>query len=99
MTKADIVTKIADRTGMEKSDVLAVVENFMHEVKTNMEPRRRNRMARQPDSSGLPAHHPRAKGSCMRQSTCHMQNGVKIGFEGEDAINRTRAERRRDRRG
>ena len=37
MTKADIVTKIADRTGMEKSDVLAVVENFMHEVKTNME--------------------------------------------------------------
>ena len=37
MTKADIVTKIADRTGMEKSEVLAVVESFMHEVKTNME--------------------------------------------------------------
>ncbi len=37
MTKADIVTKIADRTGMEKPDVLVVVENFMHEVKTNME--------------------------------------------------------------
>ena len=37
MTKADIVTRIADRTGMEKSDVLAVVENFMREVKTNME--------------------------------------------------------------
>ena len=28
---------IWEGTGMEKSDVLAVVENFMHEVKTNME--------------------------------------------------------------
>ncbi|CAI8383237.1 MAG: DNA-binding protein HU [Owenweeksia sp. TMED14] len=37
MTKADIVTRIADKTGMEKSDILAVVENFMREVKTNME--------------------------------------------------------------
>jgi len=37
MTKADIVTRISDRTGMEKSDVLAVVEGFMREVKSGME--------------------------------------------------------------
>ena len=37
MTKADIVSRIADRTGMEKADVLAVVEGFMREVKGGME--------------------------------------------------------------
>ena len=37
MTKADIVTLISDRTGLEKSDVLAVVEGFMREVKSSME--------------------------------------------------------------
>ncbi|MFM1883940.1 MAG: integration host factor subunit beta [Flavobacteriia bacterium] len=37
MTKADIVTRISDRTGLEKSDVLAVVEGFMREVKSSME--------------------------------------------------------------
>ena len=37
MTKADIVTRISDRTGLEKSDVLAVVEGFMSEVKSSME--------------------------------------------------------------
>ena len=37
MTKADIVSKIADRTGMEKADVLAAVEGFMREVKSGME--------------------------------------------------------------
>lgn len=37
MTKADIVSKIADRTGMEKADVLAAVEGFMREVKNGME--------------------------------------------------------------
>lgn len=37
MTKADIVTRISDRTGLEKSDVLAAVEGFMREVKSSME--------------------------------------------------------------
>ena len=37
MTKADIVTRTSDRTGLEKSDVLAVVEGFMREVKSSME--------------------------------------------------------------
>jgi len=37
MTKADIVTRISDRTGLEKSDVLATVEGFMREVKSSME--------------------------------------------------------------
>ena len=37
MTKADIVTKITDRTGMEKSDVQAVVESFMKEVRNSLE--------------------------------------------------------------
>ncbi|MCF8213274.1 MAG: integration host factor subunit beta [Cryomorphaceae bacterium] len=37
MTKADIISKVADRTGMEKADVLAAVEGFMREVKSGME--------------------------------------------------------------
>lgn len=37
MTKADIVARITDKTGMEKADVLAVVEGFMREVKGAME--------------------------------------------------------------
>ena len=37
MTKADIVSKIADRTGMEKADVLVAVEGFMREVKSGIE--------------------------------------------------------------
>ncbi len=37
MTKADIVTRITDKTGMEKSDVQAVVESFMKEVRTSLE--------------------------------------------------------------
>ena len=37
MTKADIVTKITDKTGMEKSDVQAVVESFMKEVRNSLE--------------------------------------------------------------
>ena len=32
MTKADIVTKISDKTGMERGDVQAVVESFMKEI-------------------------------------------------------------------
>ncbi len=37
MTKADIVARISDRTGMEKADVQATVESFMKEVRTSLE--------------------------------------------------------------
>ena len=37
MTKADIVTKISDRLGVEKIETQAVVEQFMKEVKTALE--------------------------------------------------------------
>lgn len=37
MTKADIVTKISDRLGLEKGDVQATVETFMDEVKSTLE--------------------------------------------------------------
>ncbi len=37
MTKAEIVSKISDKTGIEKADVLATVEAFMNEVKTSLE--------------------------------------------------------------
>ena len=37
MTKADIVTKISDRLGVEKIETQAVVEQFMKEVKNAME--------------------------------------------------------------
>jgi len=37
MTKADIVAKIAERTGLEKTDVQATVEIFMEEVKNSLE--------------------------------------------------------------
>ena len=33
MTKAEIVTEIANQTGIDKEDVLKVVEGFMTEVK------------------------------------------------------------------
>lgn len=36
MTKADIVNRIADDTGMSRKEVLAVVEAFMEEVKKSM---------------------------------------------------------------
>ena len=36
MTKADIVSKIADQTGIEKSDVLTSVEAFFSIVKNSM---------------------------------------------------------------
>ena len=32
MTKADIVSKISDKSGIEKADVLTTVEAFMEEV-------------------------------------------------------------------
>lgn len=37
MTKADIVTRISDKTGMEKADVQATVEAFMKEVRNSLE--------------------------------------------------------------
>ena len=37
MTKADLVTTIADKSGIEKADVLATVEAFMEEVKKSLE--------------------------------------------------------------
>jgi len=36
MTKADIVNKIAEETGVEKMAVLATVESFMNKVKTSL---------------------------------------------------------------
>ena len=37
MTKADLVTKISEKLGIEKGDVQATVETFMEEVKTSLE--------------------------------------------------------------
>jgi DNA-binding protein HU-beta len=37
MTKADLVSKISDKLGIEKGDVQATVETFMEEVKTSLE--------------------------------------------------------------
>ena len=37
MTKADIVTKISDRLGVEKIETQAVIEQFMKEVKNAIE--------------------------------------------------------------
>ena len=36
MTKAEIVSKISDQTGVEKVTALAVVESFMTEVRTSV---------------------------------------------------------------
>ncbi|WP_196889115.1 HU family DNA-binding protein [Aureivirga sp. CE67] len=37
MTKADIVSNISEKSGIEKADVLATVEAFMAEVKESLE--------------------------------------------------------------
>lgn len=37
MTKAEIVLKISEKTGLEKAEVLATVESFMDEVKNSLE--------------------------------------------------------------
>lgn len=37
MTKAEIVSKVSEKTGIEKADVLAVVEGLMEEVKNSLE--------------------------------------------------------------
>ena len=36
MTKADIVTEIAKKTGVEKVQIQAIVESFMEEIKESM---------------------------------------------------------------
>ena len=37
MTKAEIVSNISDKSGIEKADVLTTVEAFMEEVKSSLE--------------------------------------------------------------
>ena len=37
MTKADIVTNISDKLGVDKLDVQATIESFMTEVKNSLE--------------------------------------------------------------
>lgn len=37
MTKADIVSRISEKLGIEKGDVQATVESFMDEVKNSLE--------------------------------------------------------------
>ena len=37
MTKAEIVAKISDKTGLDKAEVLATVEAFMTEIKSSLE--------------------------------------------------------------
>ncbi|WP_369048086.1 HU family DNA-binding protein [Tenacibaculum sp. UWU-22] len=37
MTKADIISKISEKSGIEKADVLTTVEAFMNEVKGALE--------------------------------------------------------------
>lgn len=37
MTKAEIVNKISDKSGMDKADVQATIESFMKEVKVSLE--------------------------------------------------------------
>ena len=37
MTKADVVSNISQSLGVDKADVLAVVEHFMEEVKSSLE--------------------------------------------------------------
>ena len=36
MTKSDIVKQIAEKTGVEKGTVSAIVENFMEQVRSSM---------------------------------------------------------------
>ena len=37
MTKADIVSNISDKLGVDKNDVQATIENFMSEIKNSLE--------------------------------------------------------------
>jgi DNA-binding protein HU-beta len=42
MTKAEIISNIAEKTGMEKKDVAATVEAFMEEIKTSLAEKKDN---------------------------------------------------------
>lgn len=42
MTKADIITKIADQTGIAKKDVAATVEAFMEEIRVSLSEEKEN---------------------------------------------------------
>lgn len=37
MTKADIVARLSDKTGLEKGDVQAIIDGFMREVRVSLE--------------------------------------------------------------
>ncbi len=37
MTKADVVAKLSDKTGLEKGDVQAIIDGFMREVRVSLE--------------------------------------------------------------
>lgn len=37
MTKADIVARLSDKTGIEKTDVQAIIDGFMREVRVSLE--------------------------------------------------------------
>lgn len=37
MTKADIVARLSDKTGIEKTDVQAIIDGFMREVRVALE--------------------------------------------------------------
>lgn len=42
MTKADIINKIADETGIAKKDVAATVEAFMEEIRVSLSQKKEN---------------------------------------------------------
>ena len=42
MTKADIINKIAEETGIAKKDVAATVEAFMEEIRVNLSQQKEN---------------------------------------------------------
>lgn len=42
MTKADIIERIADQTGVQKKDVSVVVESFMETIKETMADKKEN---------------------------------------------------------
>ena len=42
MTKADIINKIADETGIAKKDVAATVEAFMEEIRVSLSQQKEN---------------------------------------------------------
>jgi len=37
MTKADLVEKVAEKTGLTRTDVMVVVENFLEQIKKSLE--------------------------------------------------------------